>query len=301
MEILSFAQLDQSRHQDLYDFILTMRRDPHYFSDLSSMVCNYSAPVFANGTQFYICTEGERICGTLGMITKEVEIKEEVFITAINIHPDYFDVLKDLLEHAEKQIAQLAYQRIKVGIPPEQSHLIPVAEQAGFGLAYTGHCLKLSDCVALMSLPVPEELQFQELTQDNFADLMLVSNGAFHTSPNGATITPDQMDEIMEKVQKHPGFEQIGYYQGKPAISISLEKVGEEGWIEGLGVHPKFQGRGLAKFGLRQAIETLREAGLREIYLAVIDSNQRAYQLYCKYGFYLDRMTNFWLEKVRHA
>jgi ribosomal-protein-alanine N-acetyltransferase len=67
-------------------------------------------------------------------------------------------------------------------------------------------------------------------------------------------------------------------------------KPGPEGIIDGLGVHPDFQGRGLGREGLHRGLHLLKEDGAVRITLTVIDSNEPALALYRTEGFQVSRV-----------
>lgn len=296
MQILPFTELEPTKYLELYNHVTTVRKNQHYFSNLDEMVEDYRGETFASGENLYIALQDGQICGTIGMITREIDLKGEAFITAVNIAPEETDVFQALLQHV---LQQLKGQRckVKVGIPYETAWLKSVALEAGFEPVYESHHMQLVDSTWLDALTIPEGLHFEQINTANMLDLLHVSNSAFLNSPNGAQMTERDLQDALEKVREYPNFEQVAYLGSEPAIFISLRKVEEEGWIEALGVHPTLHGRGLAKYGLKQGVETLRKAGCKQIYLGVISSNERALRVYRKYGFLKVRATLTWLQK----
>ena len=64
---------------------------------------------------------------------------------------------------------------------------------------------------------------------------------------------------------------------------------GREGWIGGIGVIPSMRGRGLGHKLMSSAEELCRSRGVRDIYLEVIEGNDRAQALYEKIGYVATR------------
>ena len=67
------------------------------------------------------------------------------------------------------------------------------------------------------------------------------------------------------------------------------------GFISMIGVHPKFQGKGIGKQVLLAGIKSLYQQGARSILLEVDSDNKNAISLYKKIGF-MDFKENIWFE-----
>jgi ribosomal protein S18 acetylase RimI-like enzyme len=73
------------------------------------------------------------------------------------------------------------------------------------------------------------------------------------------------------------GGEIVGYVN--PVID------GREGWIGGVGVTPAMRRRGLGRKLMNSAEELFRSRGVRDIYLEVVEGNDRAQALYERLGY----------------
>lgn len=62
-----------------------------------------------------------------------------------------------------------------------------------------------------------------------------------------------------------------------------------EGWIGGIGVMPGYRGRGIGTRLMASAEQLLMERGVSDVYLEVIEGNQRAQRLYERLGYVATR------------
>lgn len=297
MEIWSFRELNPSRYEEIYQYILSVREDPHFFSNREEMVRDFTSLTFHNGEHMFIAEERGRICGTLGVITKEAQERGELFLTAVNIRREDGRVFHILLNKAFEVTKEISGVTYKLGLLPEHGYLMAIAQAAGFHVAYRNLRMRLVDRAPLQGLTLPTDLTFHLLSKANAEDFCEVHNAAFRISPNGVILTPVEMEELVVKAEAAPNFEQVGYSGDKPVVIFSLSQQNGQGWIDGLGVHPAYHGKGYGKWGLQRCVETLQSFGCEEIYLTVVETNSTAYQLYRKYGFDLEKVNSIWLEK----
>lgn len=308
MKVTSFNELDLNRQQELFDFVVTVRGDTNLQFD--DMVQKYTSAMYNNGDTLFVVCDGEQIYGTLGVIDREALIRKEVFLSDFNLCSDQEQIFSLLLKEVQRNTAAYSEISIKMGIPVGQiNQVIPVAQANGFQPVYRFNIYKLADSTPLQQIRIPGEVTFQNLDSSNKLLFVSIHNAGFMQAPNGSTLTSGEVDELVqetedflkkqaEKKTNGPSLHQIGFFENKPAIMISLELNGEEGWLE-LAVHPDFHGQGLGKVALKQACESLYQLGCTQIYLSVVDSNTPALQMYQKYGFVEERELSQWFEWVK--
>ncbi|SKA86576.1 Acetyltransferase (GNAT) family protein [Caloramator quimbayensis] len=74
-------------------------------------------------------------------------------------------------------------------------------------------------------------------------------------------------------------------YSGNPVGYGQIIKLLEEFYLVNFGIIPEFQGRGFGIYFLNKIVESCRQSGIKKIYLTVDANNQKAINLYEKYGF----------------
>lgn len=72
---------------------------------------------------------------------------------------------------------------------------------------------------------------------------------------------------------------------GMPVGIAMLSHRGSEGWVSGVGVHPQWQRRGIARAMVQWLQRTALECGLRRVRLDVLEQNEGAIALYGALGF----------------
>lgn len=295
MKIYSFADLTEMQRRKLYDFIIKFGSN-YYFNTYDEYIEVYKGVVFNKGTTFYSLWDMDRIKGTIGLITKDVCNKGEVFITAINILEHDKSDFKILLEKCIADSIKVGSQKLKLGIQSNKEYLIPAVEAVGFSKVYEAIILKLNSSENLKRVKSNQNISFKNLSKENKLDFKDVHNKGFLNSPNGAMLTNEQIDEMLLKNKQNPNLVGICYLNHEAVGIYELKTVNEVGWIEAIAIAPKWHGKGLGKILLKNAVDCLYDLGIEEIKLMVISSNKIAYKLYLKYGYREEKVTSYWFE-----
>ncbi len=294
LSLKPFSTLNRTQRRTLLAF-LAQFGPPSPFPDEEAMRKELGGPVFNRGDNFLtLWTEEGTITGTIGVVTREAQTKGEIFLTSIYVEPRPGEVIKRLIDEAY-QVARSTegvYPGItlRLGVRENLSYLKPEVEKAG--LKATTRLLELR--LDARALPISEaapisNLKFVPLSKANLSDFVAVHNAAFLTSPNAGQLSMEEAREMLKEAV-HADLLQIGYAGTEPAVMFDLRLQDGAGWIDGLGVHPEHQGRGLGKVALRRAIAVLREHGTEEVRLIVVEANTRALLLYRRAGFRLDKV-----------
>ncbi len=295
MQVKRFIELSELEKRKMYEYINSLGSN-YYFSDFAEMQQDYSGVVFDGGKNQFSLWDEDMVKGTLGLITKDVKERGEIFITGIYVKEEDKTGLKILLDTAVEISSSFQPQSIKLGISSALDYLIPVVEESDFNRAYRSLVMRLQKDYQWGEEQFSENIEFQNLSNVNQKYYRDVHNRAFISSPNGGIITVQEMEEILSEYEKNPHLAQLCLYDGEPAGIFELGCKQEVGWIGTLAVDPAFQGKGLGKTILRKAVDLLNESGMKEVKLVVMSTNERAMKLYEKCGFEVDKVSSTWFE-----
>lgn len=295
MEIKRFTSLKVEERRKLYDFLLDTRIFNHYRS--VEEMCSYFGSIAFDGgnSHFSLWDEREPVC-TLGVVSKDAPLKGEIFFISVHCRENLTDKLAVLLDQAFEYCSSFKNVRYILGISAYRAFLEPAVRRYRFTEAYQ---LLVLD---YQGQPVYPELQdnssFTPLTTENKKDFQQVHNEAFLHSPNGTIMEDEELDETLAEYAEKQDLAGVYYLDGNAAGMYMLKIKDKTGWIETIGVHPQFQGKGIGKILLKKSISLLQEqAGLEHIKLTVMSSNANAVKLYLNNGFSLEKIESTWYEK----
>ncbi|TDT57293.1 GNAT family N-acetyltransferase [Fonticella tunisiensis] len=295
MIIKSFIELTMEEKQKLYNYIISIGSN-YSFDSFKEMVKDYIGIVFNCGESHFSLWDDGEIKGTLAVITKNVEENGEAFLTCVNIREEDKGYFTFLLKRGMKYISTIKPKIVKLGIYTGISYLIPCVLDFGFKEVYKAMIMKHEENSGYY-MKFPDEVEFINISKENKMIFQQIHNDAFINSPNGSILTDDQMEELMNEYRQCPHMAGLMYYKGRPAGIYELSIKNDVGWIDGIGIAPEFQGKGLGKILLYKAMDILYTSGTKEVKLFVISSNERAVKLYEKNGFVKEKVTSTWFEK----
>ncbi|NDJ54299.1 MAG: GNAT family N-acetyltransferase [Chloroflexi bacterium] len=77
----------------------------------------------------------------------------------------------------------------------------------------------------------------------------------------------------------------VAIFRGQVIGTCLLGVRDNRGWVGGVGVIPRYQGKGVARSMMKHLIESARQDGLTSLQLEVVEENNRARNLYESLGF----------------
>lgn len=276
-----FEELSPEQCERLLGFVASFG-NPAMTGHMAEMARLFQGPACTFGRTHWSLWEGDHPVAALGAVTECWEAKGEVYLAYIYADADHVHRLDLLLQTALASLAPWHPCRLKLIASAFVPGLSAWAESRGFLPEH-----RLVEMVLEAPSPGPTStLAWRIVTPEISEAFRLVHNAAFLDSPNGRLKDPSAMQGALADFTARPELLQLGWMDQTPAVSLSLElKQGQEGVIDGLGVHPGFQGRGFGRQGLHHGIRTLEALGARRITLSVIDSNTPAMALYRSEGF----------------
>jgi ribosomal-protein-alanine N-acetyltransferase len=124
----------------------------------------------------------------------------------------------------------------------------------------------------------PQDLQFSLLEEKDLDELVALEKSCQQLPWNKALFA----EELKNQGQC---FWALGRLEGELVAYMGFWKAVDEAHITNLGVHPKYQRRGLGEAMVRQGLELARSLGCVRATLEVRQSNAAAIKLYEKLGF----------------
>lgn len=293
MQIRSFNELSEGQKRNIYQFITSFEYKGS-FGSYESMVGFYGGIAFEDGQSHFSLWDGDEPVGALGAVVREAELRKEIFLTGVSFREAQADKLGLLLDRAFEYCSGFRDMSFKLGLNHDRYYMMRVAEENGFRMIY--RYLEMNYKGEMISLSPEVQKGFLRLEPNNIKDFQSVHNAAFLLAPNGAGIENGELQEYLDKYSDND-LAAI-YCEGGAAAGIYMLKLdGTEGHIEGIGVAPEFFGRGIGRKLLLRSLQVLQKAGAEKIGLSVFDNNTRAFGLYLKNGFEVEREHSVWLER----
>lgn len=289
MAVRSYSELSPEERAALYAF--TAERDPERFLDQEAMERAYASSAFEHGSSQFSCWEGDRLHGAMGAVVRDVDVRGEAFVTAVAVDPGREASFDALLDACLGCLPRRDGVTVRMGVPPQHAHLEGMVTRRGFALEYDG--LVMARAAAPLAQPGGDRWRIEVVSEANCAHYRRVLDEAFRHSPNGATITMEQIQELMSEVS-HADLLGLAYLDGAPAAAYELCLQEDVGWIETVGVDCALQGRGLGRWIVASAVEKLCEHGVGTIKLLVMSSNVPAVRLYRGCGFEVESVMSRW-------
>ncbi len=295
MEIKQFSILSSSQKKELFKFIKS--KDSTYNKTYIEMSKIYESDVFNDGNTVFILFSKGQIKGSIALITKEIRIKGEAFITDVYVEIENREIiLKFFMERIVEYCNICRARSIKIGVCKNEKHLIPYIKKMEFNHIYNAVIMRYTvekDRIVKLN----KNIELQSLCILNSRKYMDIHNEAFKNSPNGSTIDEVEVKDYIVQYAGYEDFIGICFFEKKSCGIYELSSDGNIGWINSIAISPIYQNRGLGKSLIVKCINKLYEKNLDEIKLLVITSNKVAINMYKDNGFEQESVFSYWFEK----
>jgi ribosomal protein S18 acetylase RimI-like enzyme len=290
--IVRFDELDAEQRQFFYRFLATYRPDDD--QDDEAHASYYGGELFDYGANVLIAVDGDRIAGCIGIITREIPVKDEAYLVRFHIEGENRSVAEHLLQRAVGLCELHKAGTILAGIAPAESFVRQVVRDEGFAERHQALVLTLDPAVTELR-PVREgRLRYRYVDETNRGLFQTLHNDIFRFVPNGGAVSDEEMDELMKKHAATPELLGLAYRDERLVGFYELESTDGEGWIHSIGIDPSFQGQGFGREMLLYLIPVLARHGAERMKLIVMSSNEPAIQLYRRLGFREERVLSVW-------
>jgi len=210
------------------------------------------------------------------MITREIPAKGIAYLILNRCAPE--QTAEVLAQAAEQVRAQGAAQILAASTDPLAS--LHEGRAGRFQLEHVHDMLILER--ELLEIPAPAgRLTLEPLSRDRGDLWLALHNASFFPVPNSATYDSGDLEAALSDARSC-GFALL---DGTAVGVFELNLSAQPPEIEGIALHPSFQGRGLGRELLNLLLEELRQAGYGRCQLIVSTANRSAWTLYQAVGF----------------
>jgi ribosomal protein S18 acetylase RimI-like enzyme len=295
MEIKQFKAISTPQKRELYNFIKGM--DLSYNKTYIEMTRIYESDTFNGGDNIFILLDNDQVKASLAIITKEICIKGEAFLTDIFIANENLEKnLCFLLERAIECCNVHSARSVKIGIRKSETHLIPYINKLEFNHIYDAVVMRYNGDKDI-GLKANNDMELIPLSISNSKQYMDIQNEAFKDSPNGGTIDEIEVKDYIVQYANNEDLIGLCFAEDKPCGVYELSIDGNIGWIDTLAVVPEYQRKGIGQTLIVKCIQKLGEKDVDHIKLLVITSNDIAVKMYEKNGFEEEIVFSYWFEK----
>jgi ribosomal protein S18 acetylase RimI-like enzyme len=302
-DIILFKDLTEPQKNELLKFLRAFQPFGTYES-LSAMDEVFSGSIYENGKHHLSLWRDGKPIATLGWVDREVEAQGIFYLSHC------FSTEEGLVEwqNAFNEVVSQLKQR---GLQTPTGCLEMRIGIRGGGLNRLGNWAVQSSwqplyAMVLMEKPLSHDgleavqpFEIQALNKENWQAFKSIQNEGFKQVPNGMLLSDADLEDALEAQAKGKEVNWLMLDMGKPvAISTLIyHKANGKVTLDALAVDPQFHGRGVGW----QALQSLEwhlnrlEPEIKHIELMVMDANTRAYQLYLKAGFKVQRTEVNWM------
>jgi len=289
--IRKFHELNEEQRQSLYHFLKIHRPDEE--QSFEAYASYYGGELFEHGAHVLIDIEGDGIRGCIGVITREIPVKDEAYLVRFHVEGENRSTAAKLLSQAVGLCGKA--RRILAGIAPTDAFIGEVVRGEGFEERHRALVLSLD--VAVEDKPLSGRgggLQYRNVDESNRRAFQSLHNDVFRFVSNGGAVSDEEMDEMAGKHAADP--ELLGLaYSGESLVGFyELELTDGGGWIHCIGIDPSCRGKGYGRELLLHLVAVLARRGAERIKLIVMSNNEPAMMLYRGIGFREERVLSIW-------
>ncbi|HEX5635115.1 MAG TPA: GNAT family N-acetyltransferase [Gemmatimonadales bacterium] len=141
---------------------------------------------------------------------------------------------------------------------------------------------------------MPNEVTLSPASELGLEPLASLFNAAYEGYAVPMHVDAGAMEFMLEAMDLVPERSRVAWRDGAPVGVAMLGVRGTRGWVGGMGVVTAARRGGVGRLLMRALIEEARAAGVRELFLEVLEQNTSARALYEELGFRPLRRLEVW-------
>lgn len=295
MLIKTYSSLNEYEKDLIFEFIKKIENNNlKSFDELDK---NFTSVIFNKGETLFSFWINTNVICTIGAVVKDIIYKGEIFITAINISNEQLSNFSCLYNLVEKDLLErFNPKKIKLGIRNNIEVLTKSLYSLGFDNPYYLYQMSLKTNESNTNI-LDSNFYMDNLDNSNKDTYMYINNDSFSTSPNGGSLSIDDLEDLIESYKNNPYLIGIFKHNNIPVGIFELTIDNNIGTIEAIGISNNYQKKGFGKNLLYHVINRLKSNGAEIIQLNVISTNAVAYNIYLNHGFKKDKVLSKWFVK----
>lgn len=293
MDVRQFQDLTEIFKKKTIDFL--MDADPEHFNDPGQTMNYIKGPIYSDGGGLLTLWEHNVIIGTLGVIVRDAQSSRKIYFHHLHTNDCHPQKMTALMDTAFKTATRFPGCTFLIGFNPNDRVLKQVVTAKGFKKAHQvlimTYTKTLEECLQMLKR---DHFQFEPMSETSWQTFIDVTNRAFKNTLNSGDIDDRDIRQMMKTSPET--LLGICYYNKIPMGTYEL-LPGKIGWINNIGVIPDHWGKGIGTELVCWSIAKLLNLGADHVKLKVIDSNDRAFQIYQHLGFKIETVTSEWFIK----
>ena len=141
---------------------------------------------------------------------------------------------------------------------------------------------------------MPNDIELSAARELDLEALANLFNAAYEGYPVPMHMDAGAMAFMLEAMDLAPERSCVAWRDGVPVGVAMLGLRGDRGWVGGMGVVADARRAGVGRKLMRALLEQARAAGVRELFLEVLEQNPGARTLYEELGFAARRRLEVW-------
>jgi ribosomal protein S18 acetylase RimI-like enzyme len=195
---------------------------------------------------------------------------------------------KELLKEAEAELQRYGQPDLIFVNESNSKSGAEAAKKLGGRLEFTEYFLRYQHPIDRTKEQTDRQIKLQEATEKDLETIIGLSQRIFDDSYE------DAESMVKNTLNAENRIQYIAVLWDEPIGMGSVSQDNDTVSIHGLGIVPEYQGKGYGKELLTVIIQELQMKGISDITLEVNSSNDRAFQLYTKYGFTIDTSYDYY-------
>jgi len=229
----------------------------------------------------------------VSLLTMFIPMNEEAEISAYTL-PEYRrkGYFKRLLEEAIEEVKKYHIPYLMFICEPESNDGLETIKKLNAELDFTEYSLRYNNPSSEMKIENVPNISLQRAEQNDLDGIISLSQEVFNDDYEVAKSIITKTLEANNRVQY------VAKLEGKPIGIGSVSFENNEASIFGVGVSPKYQGKGFGRELIMLIINELKRKGIENIMIEVDSLNERAFKLYKSCGFQVEASFHYFRKSV---